>query len=407
MSLKKFITDHVIPVSQLAELFHRAPVVHAARDFQRRHVELVQDTLNLVVLWAPGAKPAQLKRAVKPLKVLTDALLFALRPPPDPTAGLRGVLGLQKEGPWLTTERSDAEAYATLIGALVQRSSPAKLRLPLVRFMPELKESFSGGVAALHEVIGYSPSLRGRWLAAKREAFQPWSAQPHRWRTLARNSSWQRCVELLGLQNVAPPLLRLEDVFGSHPGQTQLDASWAKLARSKGTHAEAAVAEPVAEDLALPAGVSLSTSAFGVVTVRAEVDPRKGFGSKRLKELLAELGPTLPADLDKTLALRVQETTTPWRSIEKTVQAAVAWQEGQRKAISGLEAELVKRVQVAKHAALRARFEAAFSAEERQALASVLGAPADIVIVPAAAKKAPARKAPARRKAVGRVSKAA
>lgn len=392
MSLKKFITDHVIPASQLTEILHRAPVAADTQDFRRWQVEAVQDTLNLVVLWSTRAKASELKKAVKPLDALTQMLLSALRPPVPASTKLPHLRLSTGKDALLTTMSTDAQVFATLI--LPVSDVPA-LRLSLRHVLPELKAGFLSALSELHKVIDYSPSRRGAWLDARRLAGQLWSNKPSRWRTLARNSSWTRSIELLGLKGVTHARLRLEDVFGSHPGQMKLDVSWAKLAELSqpapapvpATPAEPAPSKvaapskspaskrgPVAAPEPLPAGVRLVTSDAGVATVVAEVDPLKGSGSKALKKLLSEFGEKPPAEVVDLLACRKHEEAVSWQAVASAVQRAVAWRESQLKSFGQLESKLLKLVQNVRRANLFARFEATFNQEERAALADVFGA---------------------------------
>lgn len=396
MPFKKLYSDHLIPASQLVELLSRAPLrPHSSR--RRDHfVCSVQDTLNLAALWARTATPAAVKLLNKRLGDLTGTLVKVLRPPRAMVAATTG--DCEKT---LTDKTPSALAYSALLGSVKAPGTDTKPRTNIPRV--DLADAWGAHIQgelrfhleAVHTLLGYQPTMRGQWLSERRTSTNPWANRPSSWRTLARNSSWETTLKLLGIESAVPAHVHLEDIFGSHPGKMALSTNWALAL--PGSKPDSSTPE-LAADETLPPGVTVTTNA-GVLFVQATLEPLKLLGPAVKNDIQALGAGPETKELRNLLAPRMYSARTPWRQLPDAMATLQAWVRSQHKDVMALVPKIEALKSSARLGELKKRLESEFSAEDRRLLQQLLSTEA--------AASAPAKKAAAKKTSASKVKAAA
>lgn len=363
MQMKQFFQEILIPAGQLLELYRTASI-GAGNQTHALRCEEWQDTLNLTAAWAASRKTSDDSRSHVANLIV------------DLNRRLTTCMSARSTDPkhWVLAR--------VLKPALPSLSVPVQpgVRLDYVSWADVVPKELRTSV---HQAIGYRAEIRGKWVELL-AASSYLARQPARWRTLVRNTDWSDTLLKLGVNPKADNLgERLTQHMGSGQGRALLPARWAELLGED----EAAVVTPL-EDEALPPGLTVEMALGRKLKVTAEFKP----GSYVGKKLMGSVGP-LPEKLRKALTPQTKELTVPWRELPTTVESLVQWQKDQVQSALKLAAQLEATAETNRLAALKAKFEATFSEEDRKLLAQALTpakAPAKRKPSAAAKKKAAA-----------------
>jgi hypothetical protein len=262
-------------------------------------------------------------------------------------------------------------------------------------------------VSSIDLAIGYPDKGRKDWLAAQLEGGTPLTRnwRTGTWRTLVRNTSWAACMSLLGM---GPAQLR-HTLFSSRPGVDRAPQLWRDtfpvqrtlcLALPAPVLSDDAVPEvpdvpavptvpevpavptaapgtaPVPETTMhrLPAGVTVSSGADGMLQVSARLDPRTMLTPAQQAALTQARAVRISPALAKALQERTCTQSTDLLQLAAAVQAAHQWLQEQL----GTREQLTDLFDAWQHAVrvktVQDKLNTHFNAEERVILAALLAA---------------------------------
>lgn len=344
-----FFRDLLVPTGQVLEVLLALLQSHMRRD---EHTMLAHD-------------------AFEPLNL---ASCYAIRPGNTELDGLADAVEAYAQG-MLRIIKSLGQARAPYLAATLGvrfSGSSAKMHAAVRGIAAQFRKELNDLTAPVLAAIGYNSSIRSQWLAE--QTAQPTVLTPrgttNKWRTLVRNTSWQRAVEMLDISAAVANDKLTRNSFTNFAGVEAAALLWREAFAATGTP----VSVPAAPGR-LPAGVVVRSTSGGELQVEADFDPKQFLDKQQLKAMKAPGRVVTPA-LSTAMSVRQFRQTCDVLSLAETVQAASTWLQAQRDSKDDVLRVYADWVEEMRVKAVRDKLAQHFNEDERKLLASLFAAEA-------------------------------